>query len=411
MKYFIKKNKAIRKPLAAVILAVSVFMLLSGLFETRKVYADEPDGYWKYTDSEVLGPDSKLEGSTMSGGHGHYSCEAVCEGDYYLENHDGSCRGETASMKIEVDEPPMTTLKPGQEVTMKVSASVSASTPHDGVLGSAVKISCGMGTNEYHNSEIDFVTADGVEDLGIGRTWDSNDYYGYGGHLYVIGGDQTFRATVPAGREGQTLWIRHTFQHGRGEDLIQTYYYYEWIDTSAATLPTSVVGGNDGKETTAETEEDDKKVDIVVDSDADANPGDQDGGFIPAGIVEGWKTAKDVAGAAGGVAAATALIALGLTDKKKKYRMAIYKDFGDTVHRGEKVYVYACIMERDEQGNEKVNHELTRQINIFSEDGVFDIYEQDELAGEYKGARVLLGRNENNREEGVVSFKFNIPTG
>ena len=53
MKYSIKKNKAIRKPLAAVILAVSVFMLLSGLFETRKVYADEPDGYWKYTDSEV----------------------------------------------------------------------------------------------------------------------------------------------------------------------------------------------------------------------------------------------------------------------------------------------------------------------------------------------------------------------
>ena len=406
MKYSIKKNKAIRKPLAAVILAVSVFMLLSGLFETRKVYADEPDGYWKYTDSEVHGPSSKLEGSTMSGGHGHYSCEAVCEGDYYLENHDGSCRGETASMKIEVDEPPMTTLKPGQEVTMKVSASVSASTPHDGVLGSAVKISCNMGTNEYHNSEIDFVTADGVEDLGIGRTWDANDYYGYGGHLYVIGGDQTFRATVPAGREGQTLWIRHTFQHGRGEDAIETYYYYEWIDTSAATVPTSVVGGNDGKETTAETEEDDKKVDIVVDSDADANPGDQDGGFIPAGIVEGWKTAKDVAGAAGGVAAATALIALGLTDKKKKYRMAIYKDFGDTVHRGEKVYVYACIMERDEQGNEKVNHELTRQINIFSEDGVFDIYEQDELAGEYKGARVLLGRNENNREEGVVSFKF-----
>ena len=147
MKYSIKKNKAIRKPLAAVILAVSVFMLLSGLFETRKVYADEPDGYWKYTDSEVHGPSSKLEGSTMSGGHGHYSCEAVCEGDYYLENHDGSCRGETASMKIEVDEPPMTTLKPGQEVTMKVSASVSASTPHDGVLGSAVKISCNMGTN------------------------------------------------------------------------------------------------------------------------------------------------------------------------------------------------------------------------------------------------------------------------
>lgn len=404
MKHSIKRYKTIRKPLAVMILAVIIFMLFSGLFGTRKVYADEPSGYWKYTGSEVEGPRMNFKGSTMAGGNGHYSCTAECLEDAYLDNHKGSCRGEHVSIDIYVEEPPMTTLKPGQEVSMKVNASFSASNPHDSVLFYSCTVSCNMGTNEYHNTEIKFKTADDKVSLGLDHTSEANDYYGYGGHFYVIEGDQTFRATIPSGSPGKTLWIRHSFGYGRGEDAINTLYYYEWIDTTSAAVPTGRQEGNDTKPT--ETEEDDKKVDIVVDSDADENPGDQDGGSMPSGIVEGWKTAKDIIGAGGGIVAASALIALGLTSKNKKYRMVIYKNFGDTLHRGEKVYVYACIMERDEKGNERVNLELTRQINIFSEDGVFDVYEQDALAGEYKGARVILGRNDSNRESGVVSFKF-----
>ena len=86
--------------------------------------------------------------------------------------------------------------------------------------------------------------------------------------------------------------------------------------------------------------------------------------------------------------------------------MVIYKHIGDTIHRGEEVFVYACIMERDEKGNEKVNYDLTRQINIFSHDGTFDVYEQGPLAGDYKAARVSISGDVTNREEGIVSFRF-----
>ena len=404
MNYSGKKNRTLRKLMATMIIAVIISMLFSVIFESRKVNADGHSGYWKYKGTEVVGPREQFDGATMSGGNGHYACTATCLDDAYLDNHKGSCKGEKISINIDIQEPPMTTLEPGQEVKMTVSATFSASNPHDSLLFYTCRIYCDMGTNEYHNSEIKFKTADGLDALGIDRTSEANDYYGYGGHFFVIEGDQTFRATIPDGAPGKTLWIRHSFHHGRGEDGIDTYYYYDWVDTTPSATPAYVVG-NDQKETDP-TEDDDKKVDIVVDSDAEEDPGDQDGGFIPAGIVEGWKVAKDIVGAAGGIAAATALIALGLSAKSTKYRMVIYKDFGDTIHRGEEVFVYACIMERDEKGNEKVNYDLTRQINIFSHDGSFDVYEQGPLAGDYKAARVSISGDVTNREEGIVSFRF-----
>ncbi len=401
----VSKNRTIRKKAAAVIMAVSLSLLITGIFDSHKVNAEERTGYWKYKGTEVVGPREQFDGATMSGGNGHYACTATCLDDAYLDNHKGSCKGEKISINIDIQEPPMTTLEPGQEVKMTVSATFSASNPHDSLLFYTCRINCNMGTNEYHNSEIKFKTADGLDALGIDRTSEANDYYGYGGHFFVIEGDQTFRATIPDGAPGKTLWIRHSFHHGRGEDGIDTYYYYDWVDTTPSATPAYVVG-NDQKETDP-TEDDDKKVDIVVDSDAEEDPGDQDGGFIPAGIVEGWKVAKDVVGVAGGAAAAVAAIALGLAAKSTKYRMVIYKDFGDTLRRGEEVLVYACILERDDKGNEKVNHELTSQISIFSHDGTFNVSEQGALAGDYKGAKVYVRRDiPSSQKEGIVSFKF-----
>ncbi|MBR3342331.1 MAG: hypothetical protein IKG30_12090 [Clostridiales bacterium] len=404
MKYSVRKNNNIRKPVAAMILAVIFSMMLTCIFAPQKVNAEEKSGYWKYTGAEVVGPDMNYENSTMSGGFGSYACSAICLDDAYLDNHQGSCKGEQVNILIDVEEPPMTDLKPGQEVRMTVNASFSATNPHDAVLFYSCRVHCDMGKNEFHNSEIKFKTADDKTALGIDRTSEPNDYYGFGGHFFVIEGDQTFRAEIPDGRPGEKLWIRQTFTYGRGEDAIDTYYYYEWVDTTPTETPPVV--GNDEKETEPE-EDDDKKVHIVVDSDADKEPGDQDGGFIPSGIVEGWKVAKDVVGVAGGAAAAVAAIALGLAAKSTKYRMVIYKDFGDTLRRGEEVLVYACILERDDKGNERVNHELTSQIRIFSHDGTFNVNEQGALAGDYKGAKVYVRRDiPSSQKEGIVSFKF-----
>ena len=409
MKYSVKKNKIFQKPVVKMLLAVILVLMITGGFGMRSVYAEDQTGYWKYKGSEVMGPNSNFDGANMSGGNGHYVCTAKCIEDYQSEQHKGSCLGESVTITIDVEEPPLTTLQPGQEVTMTVNASFSASNPHDGVLFYTCNVRCDMGTNEYHNSEIGFRTADDAQFLGIDRTWDANDYYGYGGHFVVIGGDQTFRAIVPNGHKGETLWISQSFAHGRGEDAINTYYYYEWIDTTAA--PTSAqtqetTPSAAGWVTETEDDEDDTKIDLVIDSDADKDPGLQDGGSIPTGIVEGWKKVKDALGAAGGVAAAISAIVLGLTDNKK-YRMVIYKDFGDVIRHGEEVFVYACIVERDDKGNEQVNLELTRQINIFSTDGALNVYEAGALAGEYKAAQVSIAPNApKDIDVGIVNFKF-----
>nr|MCR5432086.1 hypothetical protein [Lachnospiraceae bacterium] len=429
---FLRRSpERIRRIAATVALTGMLSVIFTGFFGQVSVIADtEKTGYWKFTDMEIDGPDSNFDGSTMSGGDGHYECSATCEEDFYLENHKGTCRGETCHITIDVERPPQV-IEPGQEVALKVNASFSASTPHDGMLFYTCKVYCNMGKNQYHNGEIPFKNSDGVESLGIDRTWSSNDYYGYGGQFFVIEGDQVLKATAPDGSEGQTMWILQNFGHGRGEDMITTYYNYEWVDTTpvatATPEPTVEPAATDPSETEplpteitptpTEEAEDDRKVDIVVDSEASKEEGSQDAGFIPSGIVNGWKKVKDLIGVLGGAAAAIAGGALGLAslsdgeseseEEQTTYRMAVYKEFGDTINRGEEVVVYACIMENDPSMGERVNHKLTSQISILSEDETFDVTEQEALAGDYKAARVITNDDKGSYAmEGAVSFKF-----
>lgn len=158
--------------------------------------------------------------------------------------------------------------------------------------------------------------------------------------------------------------------------------------------------------------EKEKKEDVVVESTASKESGEQDGGIIDSDIVEGNK--KDLAGVAGGVAAGVAAVA-GLVsnnesadeDKKKKYRMVIYKDFGDIIRRGEKKAVYACIMEQVGTQPERVNIQLTSQISIFSKDGIFFVQEADALSGDYKAAWASVSEGAaDSVSEGVICFRF-----
>ena len=87
--------------------------------------------------------------------------------------------------------------------------------------------------------------------------------------------------------------------------------------------------------------------------------------------------------------------------------MVIYKDFGDTIRRGEEVKVYACILEKEEGGVERENPELSRQIRILSEDETFIINEEQELNGVYKAAKVKINTDKaRNKTEGIISFIF-----
>ena len=288
-------------PIVAIASIVVAFLLC-----LPQAHAAESTGYWKYRESEVVGPSSNFDGASMTGGYGSYHCHAT-QTDSRMEGYHGSdtktsCVGETIDITITIQEPPKTTLKPGDVVACEVTtADFSTSQYYDSMMFYTCGISMNMGKNEYHNSEIDFENEDGIDRLGIDRTWEADDYYGYGGHFFVIGGDQVLRATVPGGYKGATLWIRSTFSHGRGEDSIETYYYYDWVENET---PAGVTGNdNEGNGSTTngngpstdedelenmnnlEDEEDTGKEDVVIDTEASGKKGEVGGWVIPAAII------------------------------------------------------------------------------------------------------------------------------
>lgn len=95
---------------------------------------------------------------------------------------------------------------------------------------------------------------------------------------------------------------------------------------------------------------------------------------------------------AGGFMAAAGAAA-GVEDKKKKagssFKMSIYKDFDNTISIGEKnKFIYARIIEITEAGEEINRPDLTRNIEIFSQDSVLDLEAFKKLRNGYKAARI-----------------------
>lgn len=174
------------------------------------------------------------------------------------------------------------------------------------------------------------------------------------------------------------------------------------------------IESTEAKETEETKKEEKEKKNVVVDSDASKNPGEQDGGAVENEIVEGTDTAKDAVGTVGGIAVGTAavLIAAGSggdtgSDRKKHYRMKIYKEFGDSIPPDEERFVYAAIVESVNNGPERVNLGLTSQIRIFCPDETFDVREAPGLSGDYKGAAVNVSQYISaNISEGIISFMF-----
>ncbi len=198
----------------------------------------EGDGYWQFDRSEVEGPRSNFEDSVMSGGHGSYQCHAECTKDYVTNYHDSnehetSCKGESVDISINVSEPPMTTLVPGEEIEIAVYPSVSGTQYTDSLTAYTCTINADIGFGSDYNAWKHFYNSEQEKYFGVDRSWEENDYYGYGGHLYAMSGDNVLTATVPEGNSGGTMWISVNFSHARGEDAITTYYYYKWVDGQA----------------------------------------------------------------------------------------------------------------------------------------------------------------------------------
>ena len=91
--------------------------------------------------------------------------------------------------------------------------------------------------------------------------------------------------------------------------------------------------------------------------------------------------------------------------KKNRYEMRLHKDFGDTILVGERVAVYARIVEITPEGAETLRSDLTAQISISSPH--YLIVSGEGMSGEYKAAYVEAPETAADiPTEAVVSVKF-----
>jgi len=388
----------------AALLAAGAVVFYSGICLHVRAETDQSSGYWSRTKVEVEGPNSQFDGSTMSGGHGTYHCSATCVGDVWAY-HNGedltSCAGEHIEIDITVEEPPEK-LIPGEELALRVSPSLSASQPHDSLLFYACYVNASFGGAYSDN----FYDGNGAKYLGFDRTWEYDDYYGaagQGNHLFMIESDNILRATVPDGSSGE-LWIGVYFAHGRGEDAINTYYYYEYVDPSSTDA--AVVTEQTTTETTVWIEQ-------TVNKDAESSKGTDAGAVIDTEIITGKKdkdgasTAAKAAAGAVGAAVVGGAAASAISSKKKKnnviYKMIVSKDFGDTLYPGEHYTVYAQIVQMNTATGQTRNaDELSSKIEAFSE--------QLPVKYHYNSALNMIAAefdvNEDNGDTAVLAFRL-----
>ncbi|MBO4219727.1 MAG: hypothetical protein J5933_02245, partial [Clostridia bacterium] len=153
-------------------------------------------------------------------------------------------------------------------------------------------------------------------------------------------------------------------------------------------------------EPTINIEDTDGKVNVVVTEKADETPGETGGMFIPSVIVVGAAAAAAALGAAAAVS--------GGSERKdgagSSYAMKIYKEFGDTLYAGERVPVYARIVEIS-NGTERERPDLTRKIVIETRNDALITTMNGELSGKYRSAWVEV-RQGTAAELGTVDFVF-----
>ena len=135
---------------------------------------------------------------------------------------------------------------------------------------------------------------------------------------------------------------------------------------------------------------------LITNTNAADFPGEDEGVSIPAIIING------ILGAGAGLAGSGG--SDGGDDKKKKYKMCLRKDFGDTIPVGERVAVFARIVEITPEGEERSRSDLSAMISISSPE--YLVISNTGVAGEYMAAYVEAPNNGEIPETAVVSFIF-----
>lgn len=264
--------------------------------------------------------------------------------------------------------------------------------------------------------------------------------------INILSVSETITAIAPIGvEEGAKIALRTMFNGQRQG----TCYIYEWypdatttaIETAEETrigepLDTEGIGGivdleeateDPFGETEEETQEEmqeetEGRINQIFESDAS-----ETGGETSTGILKKIITGIVAVAAIGGAGAAAMASRKGSKRARKgatdptteandgdenesngsSYRMTYYKDFGDKIKKnGDVVYVYARIVETSREGIEIERLDLTRQIEIFSPDGILFV-SSAMMTGEYKGAGVQYqGEEQSKTTEAKISFRY-----
>jgi|GEM_PF-2625139 len=209
-----------------------------------------------------------------------------------------------------------------------------------------------------------------------------------------------FTQDIPAGNTGSYSHLYFCFHLVVQNGFINSFYEYEWVDTSE-TEPAAAVT----EETTTESTE---WIEQTVNKDAEATAGTDSGAVIDPDIVTGKNnTAKKAAAGAVGAAIVGGAVGSAVSSKKKKnpviYKMVIGKEFGDTLYPGEHYTVYARIVQvHTGTGQTRNADEFSRKIEAFSEQFPVKAY--------YNSALNMMTAefdvNEDNSNTAVLSFRL-----
>nr|MCR5624782.1 zinc-ribbon domain-containing protein [Lachnospiraceae bacterium] len=133
--------------------------------------------------------------------------------------------------------------------------------------------------------------------------------------------------------------------------------------------------------------------DYTIKTDASSNAGETASKIVKTVVV------GTIGGGTAGAGVAGAIASEGSGQKKEKepkdnkeYELRIFKKFGNYICPGDSYEIYARIVEIS-GGTEKDRPDLSANIQIFSDDGVFDVKQDGPLTGVYKSATISLPKS------------------
>ncbi|MDD3660941.1 MAG: hypothetical protein PHT89_09495 [Lachnospiraceae bacterium] len=410
---------------------LSLILLLSAsLFPEIEVHAE--GGEWQQVDVknydgkeyvDATNANGSYEASSSSApGSYSYTWKYLGETDTYYDPD--ILNGETSTSICTFSVPP-SSIKGGETITLSLSLQFGAqmlSYYTDAASASADFDAWDSEPGYATDGSIPFVNAEGEDQFKI-------DSYPT---VNILSISEIVTATAPIGTEaGEKIALRTVFS-GQKQG---TCYIYEWVpDTGAVVseeetqepLNTEGIEGIVDIEAERETQEEGTQevpaeelpeeglVSQTIESEASENGGEVSAGIMKRIVI--GSVLSVVAAAAGAAAAGSAAGAGSVSQGEggegeqthtSSYKMGVYKEFGDKIKKNaDPVYVYARIVEVNQEGIEIDRADLTQKIAIFSSDGILSV-SQAAIAGEYMGAGVqYFGSEQSTAREAGISFRF-----